>query len=403
MLTRTKDLSTGAPIWTGYSAPAVPTEKLTADTKADVVVIGAGISGAMAAEELSEAGFSVVILDRRKPLTGSTFASTALLQYDIDTPLTVLGKQIGLEDAARAWRRSKLGLESLAAKIAALQIRCDLARRHSVYLNGDILDADGLRDEQVARNAVGLRTEYLTTKMLKERYGIRRKAALEVIDSIAVNPVKLAAGFLLAALRRGARIFSPVAVTAIERHRGGADVVTDDGPVLTASHVVFASGYELPKYVSVKDHQIVSTWAIATRPQRENLWPGEAFLWESSDPYLYIRTTKDGRVICGGEDEDFSDEEQRDALLRMKTKQLSAKLEKLLPRLDTTAEYAWTGCFGGTSDDLPSIGPLPGMANCYGVLAFGGNGIVFSRVAAEVVRAKLTGQDDPEADLFAFR
>jgi glycine/D-amino acid oxidase-like deaminating enzyme len=403
LLTRTKDLSTGASVWTGYSAPAIQTEKLIADTKADVVVIGAGVSGAMVAEELSEAGFSVVVLDRRKPLMGSTSASTALLQYDIDTPLTVLAKQIGLDDAARAWRRSKLGLESLAAKTAALQIRCDLARRHSVYLNGDILDADGLRKEQIARNAIGLRTEYLTTKMLRERYGIRRKAALEVIDSIAVNPVKLAAGFLLSALQRGAKIYSPVAVTAVDRHRSGADVITENGPVVIAKHVVFATGYELPKYVSLKNHQVVSTWAIATRPQRENLWPGEAFLWEASDPYLYIRTTKNGHVICGGEDEEFSDEERRDALLPIKTKQLSAKLGKLLPQLDTTAEYAWTGCFGGTSDDLPSIGPLPGMANCYGVLAFGGNGITFSRIAAEVVRAKLTGRDDPEADLFAFR
>jgi glycine/D-amino acid oxidase-like deaminating enzyme len=70
---------------------------------------------------------------------------------------------------------------------------------------------------------------------------------------------------------------------------------------------------------------------------------------------------------------------------------------------DATPDYAWTGSFGGTADDLPSIGPVPGMTHCYGVLAFGGNGITFSRIAAEIIRARLTGQDDPEADLFAFR
>jgi glycine/D-amino acid oxidase-like deaminating enzyme len=120
-------------------------------------------------------------------------------------------------------------------------------------------------------------------------------------------------------------------------------------------------------------------------------------------PYLYIRTTKDGRVIRGGEDEEFSDEAKRDALIPEKTAILSAKLAKLFPRLDATADNAWTGCFGGTVDDLPSISPLPGMANCYGVLAFGGNGITFSRIAAEIIRARLTGKDAPEADLFAFR
>ncbi len=338
LLTRIKDLSTGAPVWTAYAAPAIPTHRLTGDAKADVLVIGAGVSGAMVAEELAEAGFSVAIVDRRKPLSGSTSASTALLQYEIDTPLTLLAKTVGFDDAARAWRRSKLGLESLAAKTAALEIACDFARRHSVYLTGDMLDADGLRQEQIARNSIGLRTEYLTTRMLRDQYGIRRKAALEVDGSVAVNPVKLAAGYLLAAIKRGAKIYAPVTIAAIEPRARGVDVLAEHGPCIKAKHVIFATGYELPKSVSLKEHQVNSTWAIATRPQPGALWPGQAFIWEASSPYLYIRTTKDGRVICGGEDEEFSEEEKRDALIPAKTRVLSAKLAKLFPELDTTPE-----------------------------------------------------------------
>ena len=45
------------PVWTAYVAPAIPTHRLTGDAKADVLVIGAGVSGAMVAEELAEAGF----------------------------------------------------------------------------------------------------------------------------------------------------------------------------------------------------------------------------------------------------------------------------------------------------------------------------------------------------------
>ncbi len=403
MLTRPKDLLTGAPVWSAYAHPAIRAQRLTRDLATDVLVIGAGVSGAMVAEELGEAGFSVAIVDRRMPLTGSTSASTALLQYEIDTPLTLLAKTIGASDAARAWRRSKLGLESLAAKTEALGIACDFARRHSVYLTGGMLDADGLREEQIARNAIGLRTEYLTARMLRESYGIRRQAALDVEGSIAVNPVKLAAGYLLAAVKRGAKIYAPVAVEEVAPRPRGVDVLTGHGPSIKARHVIFATGYELPKGVSLTEHKIHSTWAIATRPQPNALWPGEAFVWEAAEPYLYIRTTRDGRVICGGEDEAFSDEAKRDALTPVKTQILSAKLAKLFPKLDAMPNYSWTGCFGGTSDDLPSIGPVPGMANCYGVLAFGGNGITFSRIAAEIIRARLTGKDDPEADLFAFR
>ena len=105
-----------------------------------------------------------------------------------------------------------------------------------------------------------------------------------------------------------------------------------DGRRIRSSHLVFATGYEFPKSVPQRGHTIASTWAIATVPQRRRLWPGECMIWEAADPYLYVRTTPEGRVICGGEDEEFSDEEKRDALLARKTATLQRKLKQLLPR-----------------------------------------------------------------------
>ncbi|TIW76837.1 MAG: FAD-binding oxidoreductase, partial [Mesorhizobium sp.] len=101
-------------------------------------------------------------------------------------------------------------------------------------------------------------------------------------------------------------------------------------------------------------HRIISTWAIATRPQPEKIWPLAALIWEASDPYLYLRATADGRVICGGEDEEFTDEERRDALIAEKRDRLEEKLGKIFPRLDTAAEFAWTGSFGATDTGLPT-------------------------------------------------
>lgn len=71
-------------------------------------------------------------------------------------------------------------------------------------------------------------------------------------------------------------------------------------------------------------------------------------IWEASDPYLYVRTTSDGRVICGGEDEEFTDEDKRNALTPKKTMSLKNKLGKIFLQLDTTAEFAWSGSFGAT-------------------------------------------------------
>jgi glycine/D-amino acid oxidase-like deaminating enzyme len=58
-------------------------------------VIGAGIAGALIAHGLAEDGHDVVVLDRRDRALGGTAASTALLQYEIDTMLGQLVRTVG--------------------------------------------------------------------------------------------------------------------------------------------------------------------------------------------------------------------------------------------------------------------------------------------------------------------
>jgi glycine/D-amino acid oxidase-like deaminating enzyme len=165
---------------------------------------------------------------------------------------------------------------------------------------------------------------------------------------------------------------------------------------------IYCTGYELPSFVSRARHTIASTFVLATRPQRERLWPGRCLIWEASEPYLYVRDTPDGRVLCGGEDIDCADETVRDRLLPNKIDALKAKLSELLPRLDVEADFAWAGTFGGSDTGLPSIGPVPGFSNCWAVLGFGGNGIAFSQLAADLVNAAIAGRPDPDATIFAL-
>ncbi|MBM3617725.1 MAG: FAD-binding oxidoreductase [Alphaproteobacteria bacterium] len=399
-----KDLREGHPVWTRYPAPRLPVTPLKDGAKADVAIIGAGVSGAMLAEELSAAGLKVALFDKRGAAKGATLASTALVQYEIDTPLIHLSKSLGEEKATAAWRRSRLAVASLTDRIANLGIPCAAAPRDSLYLAGNVLDADGLREEQRARAHIGLQTEFLSRKVLTDDWGLHaRPAALHSRGNLSLNPRQLTLGLLKKALENGATLHAPVTVASVNTHRDGADVITTDGKMLTAKHVVYAAGYELPQTLQGSSRfRITSTWAFATRPQRRNLWGEEAFLWEAADPYLYIRTTADGRVICGGEDDDIADAAKRDALLPEKIAALQTKLARLCPKLDVTAEYTWAGFFGNSTTTLPSIGKLPGMANTYAVLAYGGNGTTFSRIAAEILRAEFTGKSDPDSHIFAF-
>ena len=366
-----------------------------------MLIIGAGITGAMVADCLAEAGLRVAIADKRGPAQGSTTASTALVQHEIDTPLIHLAGKIGKTNAVRAWRRSRLAVDAIAARLGELGVR-DIKRRDSLYLAGNLLDKDELAQEHEARRAAGLATRYLDREALRSRFGIARSAALLSYDSLVLNPRQVTMALLKAACARQTTIYSPADIVDIDAGTRGVTATAANSRRIHCRHLIFATGYELPKHIPHRGHKIISTWAIATAPQKRRLWPEQCTIWEASEPYLYVRTTTDGRIICGGEDEDFSDEERRDALLDRKTKTLARKLGRLIRGADTTVDFAWTGSFGSSATGLPRVGRVPAMPNCWVALGYGGNGTTYSRIAADVICGALAGKPDTDADLYDF-
>jgi glycine/D-amino acid oxidase-like deaminating enzyme len=398
--TEVRDLHGGTPIWPWRP---IQSEPLLEPIKADVIVLGAGVTGAMVAEATTAAGLSTVVLDRRPLGFGSTAASTALLQFEIDTPLTQMVDEIGFENARRAWLRSYAAISDLERTVRTLRIDCAFRNRTALYLAGNELGPVQLADEARLRRRIGLPSLYLTGGELRAYAGIDRPAAVLSHGAADVDPVRLAAGCLDRAVARGARLYAPVNVAEVAPRDRDVQLVTDAGIEVAGRALVFATGYELADGVPSVGHRHTSTWAFATRPQVYNLWPQRDLIWEASDPYLYIRTTEDGRVIVGGEDEGLDDEQARDAATASKVAVLQAKAKALLPAIDVAAAFAWSGTFGESDNGLPSIGRVPGMPNCYAVLGYGGNGITFSVVAAQINQRLLCGQTDPDAGIFAFR
>lgn len=398
--TKIRDLRTGTPVWTAYAMPPVATGLLTQSMKTDVVVIGAGITGALTAEALSALGLSVTIVDRRPPGHGSTAASTAILQFEIDTPLTKLIDAVGFERARRTWLRSYRAVADIVTLARRLAIRCDFRARRSLYLAGSKLDPAALAEEGSQRRAIGLPSIYLSEDELKTATGLDGRAALLSERAGDVNPLQLTCGLLNRAVARGVRIFCPAQIAEVVPSKRIVAMVTTDGIEIEARTAIFATGYELAKGVPAQGHGLDSTWAMATPPQSG--YRGDLVIWEASDPYLYIRGTSDGRVLVGGEDEPVADAAIRDALIPRKIQTLQMKLKALMPWLDNSVDFAWAGTFGTSQCGLPSIGAVPGMPNCHAVLGYGGNGFTFGMIASDIIAASISGQTDPDADLFGF-
>jgi glycine/D-amino acid oxidase-like deaminating enzyme len=400
MLTQKRDLRTGLPLWLDRKPARLEIDKSLAGIRTDVVVVGTGISGALVSDALLNAGLAVLAVDRRRPMTGSTPASTALLQTELDTPLIELERKIGKANAARVWWRSAQAVQALRDRVEDLRINCNYRPRSALYLPGNILDVERLKLEAAARHKVGLRSIYIGRERLRELSGIDKPGAILSLGNGEADPVKLVAGLWRNFLKNGGRIVANVEVTEADQSRSSVRLQTRDGQFIVAKHAVFRTGYELIKFAQPKGYKVISTWVLASKPQRDRVWPAKSLIWQAADPYLYLRTTIDGRIIAGGEDEPFSDATLRDKMIPKKIAAIARKAKRLFPLADFDPDYAWAGSFGESPTGLPAIGPIRDLPRCYGVLGFGGNGITFSMLAAQLVSRHIQGIQDPDAELF---
>ncbi|AHG44571.1 N-acetylglucosamine-1-phosphate uridyltransferase [Rhizobium leguminosarum bv. trifolii CB782] len=358
---------------------------------ADIAVIGGGITGALVGEHLTARGFSVVIIDREEPGFGSTAASTAMLQWEIDSTLTELEDYYGFERAAGIYRRSGAAVAGLSKLIAANGIACGFRPRNTLYLAANQEGARDLRQERQLRRRAGLPGVYLEHPDLFTQFELDRDGAIYSPGSAEADPLLLTWALIELAVRRGARLVN-ASVTALHSEGDHVTVETEGGHAIEARHVVLATGYSMPGFDMPKLHRVSSSWAFATVPQDPaNFWRDRALIWEDNHPYLYVRTTADNRIVAGGEDDGTIDPEMRDHKLPAKIAAIREKVQRLWPKADTRVAHAWCGTFGETADGLPLIGPVPEMPHVFAAYGYGGNGITFSYLAAQMIGAMLAG------------
>lgn len=373
------------------------------DFRCEILVVGAGVTGSLAAEHLASQGHEVCIIDRQRPGLGSTTASTAMLLWEIDSSLSDLIAMYGFERAANAYRRSFSAVSGLAELVNKHQLACGMRHKRSLYLAAGKVGARELQAEHALRMRAGLPGEYLDHLTLLEQFGLYREAAIHSIGSADADPLLLCQALLAMATSHGAKIFD---ASAENYDNSGQAVVVelDSGHVIEAKQVVLATGYVMPEFLTSSLHKISSSWAVATPPQAAGaIWRDGTLIWEASENYSYARTTRDNRIIMGGEDDDqVIEPEARDKLMPAKAETILRKLNGLWSHAEPVAEFVWSGTFGTTTDGLPLIGRVPGHPRIHAAYGYGGNGITYSYLASRMIAASIAGNHQPWFDDFAI-
>ncbi|MEJ0032752.1 MAG: FAD-dependent oxidoreductase [Bacteroidota bacterium] len=383
----------------GYSYPS-----LKEDAECDVVVVGGGITGALMAFQLSSEGYNTILIDKNDISQGSTSATTAILQYELDEPLYSLIDQVGEEAAVNTYLHGVEMIDWLARLVHKHHFDCGFEMKNSVYFARTEEDKEWLQREFECRKKYGLGVEWQSHADLLKHYQMDGAGAIVSDKAAWVDAYALAHQLLhYAVTHHGLRVFDHTSMEEVTMDGNHSVIITDNECEITCKTVVYSTGYETQKFLREPVSRLVSTYALVSEPLK--VVPPSIYtsvFWDTSDPYFYMRTTTDGRILIGGADEPFVNPTRRDELIPQKERELMDVFGTAFPDMSITPDFSWAGTFGVTKDSMPYIGTHPGYDNSFFTLGYGGNGITFSLMGMKMLSDHLAGRDNKFKEYFKF-
>jgi len=396
------NLKSGLPFWLIKNGLTSDYKTLDEDIETEVLIIGSGITGALAAHFLCEEGIKCVIVDKRMESTGSTTASSAQLQYEIDVFLFDLIEKVGEENAVKAYELCLESISILQKIIKKLKIEVNFSMKSSLYLASDAKGVKDLKKEYETRKIHKLPVTFLNQKQLKTKFNINRKAALYNDVSAQVDTYKLCQAILNHHKKHsGLVVYSHTDIITTENKEDFILAHTEKKNTIKSKKIIAAPGFESEHLLDEKVMNLNSTYVLVSKPLKDDgFWKERCLIWETARPYIYVRTTDDNRIMIGGFDEPFQDPKRRDKLMEKKNDAILKRFKKLFPESKIELDFYWCGTFGETKDGLPFIGEHKNHPNIYFALGYGGNGITFSVIAAQMIKDMYLGKS--VKNIFSF-
>ncbi|WP_113638568.1 NAD(P)/FAD-dependent oxidoreductase [Nubsella zeaxanthinifaciens] len=397
------NIRSNEPFWLVNNGILSAYPSLRENLDCEILIVGAGITGALMAHACVAAGFQTVLIDQREIANGSTSATTSMLQYEIDVPLYQLEQMIGEVGAIASYKACKNSIGKLGEIAKQINSTSGFNHKKSLYFAGTSKDEKWLKTEFEHRKKAGFDVNWSDKKQILDRYGLHSEGGILSEDGASVDAFRLTHELLMHNEKKGLQVFDKTELKKVKYLKDGVLAETDTKAQIKAKKIIYCTGYESINIIPDKIVKLKSTYAIVS--ERMNGAMNDIYdtlFWNTDSPYLYMRSTGDHRLLVGGEDENFRNPTLRDALLDRKGEKLQKAVKKLLPKVDFITDFAWCGTFGETKDGLPYIGPHPKFPNAYFCLGFGGNGITFSVIGADMIVGMLQNEVDPLAYFFRF-
>ncbi|MEJ8553785.1 NAD(P)/FAD-dependent oxidoreductase [Tepidibacter sp. Z1-5] len=390
----------GKPIFTSINNINNQYPYLTEDLETDVIIVGGGVTGSICSYYMSKNNIKSVVIEKGRIAHGSTSVTTSLLQYELDENASELRETIESKDIVRAYELGLCALKEIEKFVDEYGNKCDYIKRDTLLYTAKNLEKNGIKEEYKFRKENGFNVEYIDES--DNLYNFDLKAGLLSKEGGAeIDPYKFTNHLLEVSMKKGALVYENTEAKKIEYLNKGVTVHTSYGYKIRAKKVIVATGYNTSLFTNENFGTKYNTFNIATKPVKEIIgWKDRVLIRDNSDPYNYLRTTKDNRLIIGGEDVEFKEIENED-IACAKYSILEQRLKSMFKYIDDIeVEYKYCGCFETTKDNLGYIGPDKKHENLWYCLGYGANGILFAILGGIMLSKLYYNEKDQDMRLF---
>lgn len=378
----------------------LPALQETIDT--DVLVVGAGFAGLSAAIELSQRGYSVVVLEADRVCSGASGRNGGQAIVGYASGQEPFEHQLGRAQSRLAWDMSMQSLDLIDQRIRDFKIDCD-------WVKGYLHVADSPRKARALEQEIsgmardyGFEAELLTGAEVQRhiRSPIYHASAFDTTSG-HLHPLKYGLGLLRAAMALGVRVYERSAV--VNLLRGETLMASTATGSVQARFCVLAGNCTLPEYGPAVAPEIsarimpVGTYMIGTAPLDaalcRELIPSNAAACDNNFILDYFRFSADHRMLFGGR---VSYSTRTPLNLR---RLMAQRMVKVFPQLQgVPVEFLWGGFVDISMNRAPDFGRLG--SNMYYLQGFSGHGVALTGLAGQLVAQALAGQAE-RFDLFA--
>ncbi|MFC3282311.1 NAD(P)/FAD-dependent oxidoreductase [Litchfieldella rifensis] len=379
-----------APAFTGVSKEPVA-------GKADVVVVGGGLTGSSAALALAKKGARVVLCEAETVGSAASGRNGGMCNNGFAQDYAAMSAKLGVETANRLYRAFDAGVDTVERLVREEGIDCSFARTGKLKLAAKPEHYDKLaRTQELLAAQADPDTRMVSRADLPSEVGSQRYYGGMIFEKGAGMHVgRYVTGLAEAAARRGAQIHQHTPVMGLRALPGGGHEVTTPQGRITASQVLLASGTSQVGPLGWIRRRIVPVGAfiIVTEPLPvevlDRLLPTRRMTVDTKNLVNYCRVTPDNRLLYGGRARFAVSNPKSDAesgaILRK-------SMVEMFPELaDVRIDYCWGGMVDMTRDRLPRAGERNGIFYSMG---YSGHGTQMSTYMGTVMAEVMDGRTE---------